>query len=140
MAKWFQLRRSMCEVGLTPCCLLAFRNRLATQLLNQDDKIGIPGALQDGPWCPNIIRQGRLPEYYRISTTDKNHALWLPFNQKAKATPCNQTRLQNQLNVRMKLFKLDLSSCNVFVYACLWDVRWLNIRSAMLVPRMIPRG
>ena len=41
----------MCDIGLTPCCLLAFRNRLATQFLNQDDKIGIPVVLQGVLGC-----------------------------------------------------------------------------------------
>ena len=60
MAKRLQLRRAMCEVGLTPCCLLAFRHRLATQILNQKDKRGIPKVFQGRPL---------VPEYYPIRGT-----------------------------------------------------------------------
>ena len=60
MAKWPQMRRPMCEVGLHPCCLLAFRHRLATQILNQKDKRGIPKVFQGRPL---------VPEYYPIRGT-----------------------------------------------------------------------
>ena len=75
MAKRLQMRRPLCEVGHHPCCLLALRNRLATQTLNQKDKRGMSRGSEDGLWCQNIIRYDVLPEYYRILSSDMNRAL-----------------------------------------------------------------
>ena len=63
-------------LGLTPCCLLALRHRLATQFLNQDDRRGIPGGLQDAPWCSKVIDITRAHCEFTMKALGKLRIPW----------------------------------------------------------------
>ena len=64
----------------------------------------------------------------------------MPFAREAEATLCNQTRLQNKVNVRVKLFETSssksrcLRSCCSLAYVMACD----SLRT--VAPRRIPKG